>query len=193
MKPNRIISDSSDNDTAENENREESKCAGTSEITNTVQKRKPAYMSDGSFKCLECDFHAKSSGKVYSHMADEHNMDNFTCDYCKFITKNKTSLHNHKKKYCRGRKKEKSEKKQVTNSSGKEQVKKPVSIKNADGGILFKCGYCDFRGGSGGVVYSHMNQQHGMEKFECTYCHFSTANKTSMYNHKTRYCRQLKM
>ena len=173
MKKNKNISDSSDSEAKEGEKK--------SEIDIAAQLRKPIYVSEGHFKCPDCDFLGKSSGKVYSHMADAHGMANFTCDYCNFTTKNKTSFYNHNTKYCRGRKQE------HTNEN-KPQICKPLSV--SDG--KFKCPDCDFVGKSLGKVYSHMADAHGMVNFTCDYCKFTTKNKTSFYNHNTRYCRKLK-
>ena len=43
------------------------------------------------FACPQCDFTGKSSGKVYTHMAENHGMTKFEYDYCKFRTGNKMS------------------------------------------------------------------------------------------------------
>ena len=53
------------------------------------------------FCCTHCDFVAKSSGKVYSHMVADHGYKKLVCDFCKLSTANATSFHNHKTKYCR--------------------------------------------------------------------------------------------
>ena len=45
-----------------------------------------------------------SGGKIYSHMADKHNLELVGCDLCGFKTANPTSLHNHKRLYCKNRK-----------------------------------------------------------------------------------------
>ena len=58
-------------------------------------------------------------------------------------------------------------------------MKSPICGKNTKGVKVFKCTYCNFSGGSSGVVYSHMNKEHRMEKFVCSYCHFATGNKTN--------------
>ena len=160
-----------------------------SEISNSTSEKKPTYVSQGgeiTFKCPDCNFSAKSSGKVYSHMSDIHDNKLFTCDFCKFRTKNKTSMYNHTTRYCRER-----DRKDKTGEKVKD-LKSPICVKNTKGVKVFKCTYCNFSGGSSGVIYSHMNKDHGMEKFVCSYCHFATGNKTSMYNHSTRYCRALK-
>ena len=135
-----------------------------------------------SFSCPECKFTAKSSGKVYSHMVDNHNVSKLVCEYCKFSTKNSTSMYNHTMKYCwkisgetRKQKKER-----------KTKMKSPIHVQTAKGqSQKYKCNYCAFMAGSSGAVYKHMSDQHNMDKFLCTYCNFSTGNKTSMYNHKT--------
>ena len=111
MKKNKIISDSSDSEAKEGEKKTEIDIVSEanegekkSEIV-AVQLRKPTYVTNGKFKCPDCDFVGKSTGKVYSHMVDAHGMANFTCDYCKFTTKNKTSFYNHNTRYCRKLKK----------------------------------------------------------------------------------------
>ena len=58
------------------------------------------------YKCNYCAFMAGSSGAVYKHMSDQHNMDKFLCTYCNFSTGNKTSMYNHKTQYCHELKKE---------------------------------------------------------------------------------------
>ena len=135
-----------------------------------------------SFTCPECKFTAKSSGKVYSHMVDNHNVSKLVCEYCKFSMKNSTSMYNHTTKYCRkitreGRKQ---------NKQRKKEMKSPIHVQTPKGqSQKYKCNYCAFFTGSSGAVYKHMSDQHNMDKFLCTYCNFSTGNKTSMYNHKT--------
>ena len=172
------------------ENGSEEECGNEkSKISNSTSEKKPIYVSQGgeiTFKCPDCNFSAKSSGKVYSHMSDIHDNKLFTCDFCKFRTKNKTSMYNHTTRYCRERDRE------GKTGDKEKDMKSPICGKNTKGVKVFKCTYCNFSGGSSGVVYSHMNKEHGMEKFVCSYCHFATGNKTSMYNHSTRYCRALK-
>ena len=51
------------------------------------------------YKCNYCAFIAGSSGAVYKHMSDLHNMDKFLRTYCNFSTGNKTSMYNHKTRY----------------------------------------------------------------------------------------------
>ena len=60
------------------------------------------YMFEGSprYSCPSCDYVARSMGRAYTHMADEHNAGRFRCKKCPFTTKNPTSLHNHAKLYC---------------------------------------------------------------------------------------------
>ena len=69
---------------------------------------RPIYQSHkkttGKFKCPKCEFEAMSGGKIYSHMADKHNLELVGCDLCGFKTANPTSLHNHKCLYCKNRK-----------------------------------------------------------------------------------------
>ena len=186
MKKNKIISDSSDSEVKEGEKSEIDVVSKTkegerkSEIV-AVQLHKPTYLADGKFKFPDCNYMGKSTGKVYSHMADAHGMANFTCDYHKFTTKNKTSFYNHSTKYCRGRKQERTD-------ENKLQIRKPLSVSNGN----FKCPDCDYVGKSMGKVYSHMADAHGMANFTCDYWKFTTKNKTSFYKHNTGYCRKLK-
>ena len=172
------------------ENGSEEECGNEkSKILDSTSENKPIYVSQGgeiTFKCPDCNFSAKSSGKVYSHTSDIHDNKLFTCDFCKFRTKNKTSMYNHTTRYCRERDRE------GKTGDKEKDMKSPICGKNTKGVKVFKCTYCNFLGGSSGVVYSHMNKEHSMEKFVCSYCHFATGNKTSMYNHSTRYCRALK-
>ena len=69
---------------------------------------RPIYQSHkkttGKFKCPKCEFEAMSGGKIYSHMTDKHNLELVGCDLCGFETANPTSLHNHKRLYCKNRK-----------------------------------------------------------------------------------------
>ena len=69
---------------------------------------RPIYQSHkktmGKFKCPKCEFEAMSGGKIYSHMADKHNLELVGCNLCGFKTANLTSLHNHKRLYCKNRK-----------------------------------------------------------------------------------------
>ena len=104
MKKNKIISDSSDSEVKEGEKSEidivsEAKEGEKKSEIFAAKLRKLTYLTDGKFKCPDCDYVGKSTGKVYSHMTDAHGMANFTCDYCKFTTKNKTSFYNHSTKY----------------------------------------------------------------------------------------------
>lgn len=133
------------------------------------------------FSCDECNFESKSAGKLYSHIANEHNDGKFICKYCMFETLNKTSMYNHKKKYCP----------EVKEKSEGLDLDKPVCAK-VNGKVTYTCSYCDYVGKSEGVVYSHMADEHDMKKFQCGYCKFETGNKTSMYNHNTMYCRKVK-
>ena len=186
MKKNKIISDSSDSEVKQGEKSEidivsEAKEGEKKSEIFAAKLRKLTYLTDRKFKCPDCDFVGKSTGKVYSHMVDAHGMANFTCDYCKFTTKNKTSFYNHSTKYCRGRKQEHTD-------ENKPQIRKLLSVSNGN----FKCPDCDYVGKSTGKVYSHMVDAHGMANFTCDYCKFTTKNKTSFYNHNTRYCRKLK-
>ena len=141
--------------------------------------------SDGTFACPKCDFTGKSSGKVYTHMAENHGMEKFECDYCKFNTGNKTSMANHKKMYCRKLKNTVTDSKKLKPDG---ESKMEITYKRVDGKANFCCPKCDFVGLSEGKVYSHLCEQHGFEKFICTYCNFQSANKTSMQNHKKLYC-----
>ena len=186
MKKNKIISDSSDSEVKEGEKNEidivsEAKEGEKKSEIAAVKLCKPTYLTDGKFKCPDCDYVGKSMGKVYSHMADVPGMANFTCDYCKFTTKNKTSFYNLSTKYCRGRKQEHTD-------ENKPQICKPQSVSNGN----FKCPDCDYVGKSMGKVYSHMADAHGMANFTCDYCKFTTKYKTLFNNHNTRYCRKLK-
>ena len=68
----------------------------------------------------------------------------------------KTSMYNHTTRYCR-------ERDQEGKTGDKEKdMKSPICGKNTKGVKVFKCTYCNFSGGSSGVVYSHMNKEHGM-------------------------------
>ena len=75
---------------------------GTSEKPKAVKK-----IIDGCsyFGCPLCDLIAKSGGKVDGHLVTEHGYNKLICDYCKFSTANSTSMHNHKRLYCRSLKK----------------------------------------------------------------------------------------
>ena len=57
------------------------------------------------YKCALCDYMGKSIGKIDGHMVTQHAYEKFKCDYCKYCTPNFTSMHNHKKLYCRSLKK----------------------------------------------------------------------------------------
>ena len=89
------------------ENRSEDESGNVkSKMSDSASEKKPIYVSQGgeiTFKCPDCNFSCKSSGKVYSHMSDIHDNKLFTCDFCKFMTKNKTSMYNHTTRYCRER------------------------------------------------------------------------------------------
>ena len=162
----------------------------TTSETDSQMTQKPIYVPGNSvqFACSECNFTAKSSGKVHVHMVDNHNILLLVCEYCKFTTKNSTSMYNHKTKYCQKIGKDKKQQNMKT-----EEMKTPTHVHTTRGqSQRYKCKYCSFVAGSSGAVYKHMSDKHNMEKFLCTYCNFSTGNKTSMYNHKTRYCRKLK-
>ena len=52
------------------------------------------------FSCPECNFTAKSSGKVYADMVDNNNVSVLVCKFYKFSTKNSTFIYNHRTKYC---------------------------------------------------------------------------------------------
>ena len=136
------------------------------------------------FQCAECDHKSKSSGKTYSHMVEEHGMDKFECNYCHFTTQNKTSMMNHKAKYCR-------QLKNKEDGGDAEGIPKPET-KYIDRVRHFCCTHCDFVAKSSGKVYSHMVADHGYKKLVCDFCKLSTANATSFHNHKTKYCRSLK-
>ena len=138
-----------------------------------------------TFVCPKCDFTGKSSGKVYTHMAENHGMEKFECDFCKFNTGNKTSFDNHKKRYCRKLKNTVTDRKKMKPDG---ESKMEITYKRVDGKANFFCPKCDFVGFSEGKVYSHLCEQHGFEKFICTYCNFQSANITSMQNHKKHYC-----
>ena len=56
--------------------------------------------SGQKYKCMECNFITGSTGVVYKHMSDLHDMSKFMCSYCQFSTGNKTSMYNHKMWYC---------------------------------------------------------------------------------------------
>ena len=164
MKKNKIISDSSDNEAKEGEKSEidivsEAREGEKKSEIVAAQLRKLTYLTNGKFKCPNCDYVGKSTGKVYSHMADSHGMTYFIGEYCKFTTKNKTLFYNHSTKYCRGRKQERTD-------ENKPQIHKPLSVSNGK----FKCADCDFVGKSMGKVYSHMADTHGMANFTCDYC-----------------------
>ena len=158
--------------------------------TDSQMSQKPIYVPGNSvqFACSECNFTAKSLGKVHVHMVDNHNISLLVCEYCKFTTKNSTSMYNHKTKYCRKIGKDKKQQNMKT-----EEMKTPTHVHTTRGqSQRYKCKYCSFVAGSSGAVYKHMSDEHNMEKFLCTYCNFSTGNKISMYNHKTHYCHKLK-
>ena len=53
------------------------------------------------FSCPECNFIAKGSGKVDADMVDNNNLSVLVFKFCKFSTKNNTSIYNHRMKYCR--------------------------------------------------------------------------------------------
>ena len=55
------------------------------------------------YNCPSCDFVGRSMGRTYSHMVDKHNATTLRCERCDFSTKNPTSLHNHRTRYCRKR------------------------------------------------------------------------------------------
>ena len=161
-----------------------------SQTSETLMGKKPMrIVVDGIslYKCPECEDTSKSKGKTYSHMAQCHGMKKFECSFCHFSTPNKTSMSNHRKKYCRELKK-KDSKKSNTNTS---QKPKPVMNK-IDGVIFYKCPLCEYMAKSIGKIDSHLVTKHGYENFECDYCKFSTPNSTSMHNHKKLYCRSLK-
>ena len=76
--------------------------------TDTSPRPKPVIKKvDGItfYKCALCDYMGKSFGKIDGHMVTQHGYEKFRCDYCKFSTPNSTSMHNHKKLYCRSLKK----------------------------------------------------------------------------------------
>ena len=158
--------------------------SGSSDEATDDGKTQREKVAGGStfFRCSLCSFTAKSAGKIYSHKVDVHKVDKLVCNFCKFSTKNSTSMHNHKRLYCPKLKRKTKE--------NQKEMESPIYIQTEEG-HRYKCRKCDFIAGSGGAVYKHMADFHGMEKFTCTYCKFSTGNKTSMYNHKTRYCREI--
>ena len=57
--------------------------------------------SGQKYKCTKCKFITGSTGAVYKHMSDLHDMFKFICSYCQFSTGNKMSMYNHKMRYCR--------------------------------------------------------------------------------------------
>lgn len=140
------------------------------------------------FKCPHCTHKTKSEGKTYSHMGEKHGMKKFECSYCHFSTRNKTSMHNHKKRYCRELNAENADEKPEADTT---VMPKPVK-KKIEGEYFFTCSICDYMAKSGGKIDGHMVNFHGYEKLVCEYCKFSTANSTSMHNHKRLYCRALK-
>ena len=89
--------------------RKTSSAATSSKSESTCSRRskrnlsKPIrYTFEGSprYSCPSCDYVARSMGRAYTHMADEHNAGRFRCKKCPFTSKNPTSLHNHAKLYC---------------------------------------------------------------------------------------------
>ena len=79
---------------------------GKDKDTKTKKSLTPIYVPDRKggakkYKCTECTFLAGSSGAVYKHMSEVHQMAKFSCSYCKFSTGNKTSMYNHRTRYCR--------------------------------------------------------------------------------------------
>ena len=135
----------------------------TTSETDSQMTQKPIYVPGNSvqFACSECNFTAKSSGKVHAHMVDNHNISLLVCEYCKFTTKNSTSMYNHKTKYCRKIGKDKKQQNMKT-----EEMKTPMHVHTTRGqSQRYKCKYCSFVAGSSGAVYKHMSDEHNMEKF----------------------------
>ena len=90
-------SDIGRDESMEDSNEESTKDSDEDEESERVEKNEAARMI---YSCSECTFTAASAGKVYSHKVDEHNVEKLVCNFCKFTTKNSTSMHNHKKRYC---------------------------------------------------------------------------------------------
>ena len=145
-----------------------------------------------TFECRKCHFKCGSSGRVYSHMNQKHNMKKFKCSHCDFSTPNRTSLLNHVRCYCKKNGREK--KKKLVTTKVTVKVDKRIKLPKRSVGTepRFSCQYCkNFTGRSTGVVFTHMCDVHGIKPFSCRNCHFTSKNKTSMYNHETRYCPKL--
>ena len=120
-------------------------------------------------------------------------MKKFECRHCDFSTPKKTSLLNHVRCYCKKNGHEKKKKLVTMKVTVKvdKRIKLPKRLLER-GETIFRCQYCkDFTGRSTGVVFTHMCDVHGMKPFSCKKCDFTSKNKTSMYNHKTRYCHKL--
>ena len=83
--------------------------------------------------------------------------------------------------------------KRIVSDSEEEPISKTPKYRNQDGVVSFDCPQCNYSGKSAGIVYSHMADKHGMDSFVCEFCKFVTKNKTSMYNHRTRYCKSRKI
>ena len=160
-----------------------------SEKRNAKMKRNVEVKRESNlFACPQCDFTGKSSGKVYTHMAENHGMTKFECDYCKFRTWNKTSMANHKREYCRELKWDIGS---MSSNTDKGPNIEPLK-KRVDGKANFLCPKCDFVGLSEGKVDLHLCEVHGAKKFECTFCNLESANKTLMHNHMKLYCPKVK-
>ena len=156
----------------------------------TCPKVKPVRVIADSvdfYKCPQCEEKTRSQGKTYSHMGEKHRMNKLECRYCHFSTWNKTSMHNHKKLYCRENKVMSGGENAVQNMP----IPKPVR-KIIEGITYFGCSICEFTAKSGGKVHGHMVTDHGYKPIVCEYCKFSTSNSTSMHNHTRLYCRSLK-
>ena len=90
---------SSDESDKESDGQSESDSSEESdtESTDTTDKHK---VGRSIYYCSECTFTAASAGKVYTHKVDTHKMEKLVCNFCKFTTKNSTSMYNHNKMYC---------------------------------------------------------------------------------------------
>ena len=169
----------------------ERKLTGKKEKDTIDPDRKPVRsVVDGEvfYKCPDCMHRTKSEGSTYSHMGKEHGMKRYECSYCHFSTHNKTSMHNHKTRYCRALKQNTPDKTMIDTTQMPKAVKKMIN-----GELFFGCSLCDYTAKSGGKIDGHMVENHGFKRMVCDYCKFSTGNSTSMHNHKRRYCRALKL
>ena len=72
----------------------------TSKDTKTPIHMQTPKGSGQKYKCTECNFITGSTGAVYKHMSNLHDMSKFMCSYCQFSTGSKTSMYNHNMQYC---------------------------------------------------------------------------------------------